>query len=382
VSYDVIARPQRARIAWTVALVFGVALLVLAALAGWAATRPSIIVVDGVSRQVDAGATVSSLGPGVFKARPGDLMAIDGTTALAQGGGPAHVLRNGHPATKNERLHHGDIIVSRPGADVRESLETTRVPIPYGTSFKGEGSLLEERVAGVEGVRLVTRGAASGIEVSSTVLTQPSSAVVQRIHPRKGAKIVALTFDDGPWPKSTVAVLNVLKREQVPATFFVLGIRVKREPGTARRIVAEGHQIASHSLSHRYFSKEKSKEVKRQIRGGRAAIKKYTGVDTRWIRPPYGAMNSKAWKVARAEKAHVVMWDVDPHDWQKGRSAKKIAKSAVKNAKPGAIILLHDGGGDRKRTVKALPIIIKKLKARGYTFVTVEELYAVEHAAK
>ncbi len=380
-SYEVIKRPARSRIVWTVALVFCFALLALAATAGWVASRPSVVSVDGVSRVVDAGATVGSLGPGTLKAPPGDLLAIDGTVALAAGGEPPRVLRNGRPATHGERMNSGDIIVSRQGADLREGLETTQVPIPYLVSYQGEGSLLQERVPGVPGLRLVTRGVASRIEVSSTVLKEPRVAVVQRIHPRTGSKVVALTFDDGPWPKTTGAILDILEQEQVPGTFFMLGIRVKRDPEAARRAAAEGHQVANHSLSHRRLPEQNAKEIKRQIVGGRAVIKQNTGVDSNWLRPPYGAMSSKTWRVARADKTHVVMWDVDSKDWKKP-GAKKITNNVVKHTKSGSIILMHDGGGDRRQTIKALPGIIKQLKAKGYTFVTVEELYAVDESAK
>jgi peptidoglycan/xylan/chitin deacetylase (PgdA/CDA1 family) len=357
-------------------------LLALAATAGWAASRPALVTVDGVEREVRPGATIQGLGPDAFTASAGDLIAIDGTVAKARGGQPARILRNGQPATRMQRLYNGDVLVSRPGADQRESLETTEVPIPFVVGFEGEGSLMEERVPGKPGARLVTRGAQSGVEVSSTVLREPSDAVVQKIRPKPGAKIVALTFDDGPWPVFTDKVLDILEAEQVPATFFMLGTRVNRAPSIARRVVAEGHQAASHTLGHRYLSREKPKEVRRQIRGGRSAIKKHTGTDTRWLRPPYGAMSGAAWKVVKTEKVKVVMWDVDPKDWKKTRKAKAIANSAVKHAKPGSIILLHDGGGDRTQTVKALPIIIRKLKAKGYSFVTVEELYAVKRTAK
>ncbi|PKQ16784.1 MAG: hypothetical protein CVT67_03160 [Actinobacteria bacterium HGW-Actinobacteria-7] len=358
-----------------------VILLVLALTAGWAASRPSTVTVDGVSREVSNGATVRTLGPGTYRSSAGDMLAVDGTVTRVRGGQPIQVLRNGHPATPDELLHSGDVIVSRPGADLRESLETTEVSVPFAISYLGKGSLIEERVPGVPGVRLVTRGALSGVEVSSTVLIQPNDAVVQRFHPRAGTKVVALTFDDGPWPKSTEAILDVLKREQVPGTFFMLGVRVKKAPAVARRVVAEGHQVANHTLGHRLLTKEKPKEIKHQIRGGAAAIKKYTGVSTRWLRPPYGGMNAKSWKVARVEKVHVVIWDVDSKDWTKP-GAQKIASNVVRHAKPGSIILMHDGGGDRSQTVKALPTIIKKLRAKGYLFVTVEELYAVKRAPK
>jgi peptidoglycan/xylan/chitin deacetylase (PgdA/CDA1 family) len=340
------------------------------------------VTIDGAGLRVSAGATVAdSVAKLPLKAPSGDLLAIDGTVVRPGGGEPPRVLRNGSPAAPSQKLYDGDVLISRPGADVREAVETTDLPIPYVTAYQGKGSLLEERMPGVPGVRRVLRGTVSGVEISSTVVSMPREAVVQRYHPRKGAKIVALTFDDGPWPGSTTAILDVLKKEQVPATFFVVGARVKRQPTVARRVVAEGHQMANHTLGHRSLNSAKPKEIKRQVRSGRATIRKYTGVDTRWLRPPYGAMSASAWKFARKEKTHVVLWDVDSRDWTKP-GAKKIASSVVKHTKPGAIVLMHDGGGSRAQTVKALPTIIKRLKAKGYTFVSVEELYAVRQAKR
>jgi peptidoglycan/xylan/chitin deacetylase (PgdA/CDA1 family) len=340
------------------------------------------VTIDGAGLRVSAGATVAdSVAKLPLKAPSGDLLAIDGTVVRPGGGEPPRVLRNGSPAAPSQKLYDGAGLIIRPGADVLEAVETTDLPIPYVTAYQGKGSLLEERMPGVPGVRRVLRGTVSGVEISSTVVSMPREAVVQRYHPRKGAKIVALTFDDGPWPGSTTAILDVLKKEQVPATFFVVGARVKRQPTVARRVVAEGHQMANHTLGHRSLNSAKPKEIKRQVRSGRATIRKYTGVDTRWLRPPYGAMSASAWKFARKEKTHVVLWDVDSRDWTKP-GAKKIASSVVKHTKPGAIVLMHDGGGSRAQTVKALPTIIKRLKAKGYTFVTVEELYAVRQAKR
>jgi peptidoglycan/xylan/chitin deacetylase (PgdA/CDA1 family) len=161
----------------------------------------------------------------------------------------------------------------------------------------------------------------------------------------------------------------------------VLGVRVKMRPDLARRVTAEGHQIASHSWGHRDFAKSKPAEIKRQIRKSRAVIKAETGVDSRWIRAPYGSMNARAWKTVGKERMKVVGWNVDSGDWAKP-GVKKIANGVVKRTRPGSIVLMHDGGGNRAQTVKALPLIIKQLRKKGYTFVTVEELYAVRAVAK
>jgi len=174
--------------------------------------------------------------------------------------------------------------------------------------FEGDGSLSELTTEGVPGSVRVTRGAVSGAEVSRVVLRQPVNAVVRRIHPAPGSKMVALTFDDGPWPLYTEQILDVLRDHNVHATFFMLGTRVKRQPGTAARVAREGHQIGNHSLGHRSLAASSAKEAKRQIVQGREVIKHYTGVDTQWLRPPWGAMDGAAWKLAKRTGSRVIRW--------------------------------------------------------------------------
>jgi peptidoglycan/xylan/chitin deacetylase (PgdA/CDA1 family) len=333
--------------------------------------------VDGSQTKVPAGTTVGDLQrKGAYLAQPGDLIAVDGSVLATGSGYPPRVMRNGSFVESTQRVYGGDRLVSRRGLDRRESIITTDVAVPFKVTYVGEGSMSEVRDAGVPGIRRVTKGAASGVELSSRVMTAPVNAVIARLHPRPGTKMVALTFDDGPWPHQTDRILDILRVKKVRATFFMLGIRAHRQPALARRVVEEGHVVGNHTLSHGSLAKLKAKEARKQVVKGRQWIQRYTGVDAVWLRPPYGAMDKGAWKIVRATKSRVVMWNIDSHDWEKGRKAKKITSAVMKNAKPGAIILMHDGGGDREQTIKALPVVIDKLKERGYTFVTIDEMYA------
>ncbi len=382
VSYYFVEPPRRVRVARRLGLIAIVAVVAGALLASYALARPVVITVDGVKREVPAGAVVADLESArVFKASAGDLIAVDGSIARRGGGAPARILRNGQPANPAERLYRGDVLVSRRGADVPESLEETRLPIAYETRVEGKGSLSEVVRAGRPGEQLVKRGAVSHLIVDSVVLAEPVDEIVRRFGPKPGMKLVALTFDDGPWPGHTARVLDELKKANVKATFFLLGGQVKRYPGLVRRIVAEGHLLASHSLGHRYFSKIDAGQIRREVNGGRNAIKTASGVTTNWIRPPYGAMDGEAWRVVRASGGRVVLWDVDSGDWRKP-GAKVIANTVVKHTTPGSIVLMHDGGGDRKQTAAAIPIIAKKLRAKGYVFVTVEELVRAKGVTK
>ncbi len=381
-SYFVVESPRRARLAGRIG--FGaIALLLLAAvLAGFVASRPIVLEADGVKREVHAGATLEHLlESDAFDSAPGDLLAVDGSIATTGAGEPILVLRNGRPASLRQRLYRRDVLVSRDGADRTEALVTTDVPVPFETRIEGEGPLAVVKVPGAEGRRRVTRGSVSGIEVSSIPLVEPRTRVMVRRPVKPGSKLVALTFDDGPWEDTTEDVLAVLRKYDVRATFFMPGGRVKRNPKIARAVVAQGHLVGSHSYSHRRYSTLSKKKVKKDISRARAAIEKATDVDTRWLRPPYGAMDETAWKGVRSAKAYVVMWDVDSRDWTKP-GAKRIAKNVVKRTKPGSVVLLHDGGGDRRQTVAALPTIIKELRKKDYIFVTVEELVLAEDVKK
>lgn len=358
------------------------ALLALALVAGFSATRPVPVTIDGSPHKLPGLAVVAhARESGLLAAPAGDTVSVRGDVLEVGGGQPPVVLRNGEAAADDTRIYGGDEITSRRGADTVESVEVTTIPIPFKTVFEGSGPLSELAVEGKTGERRVTRGALSGIEISNVEAKPPVNTVVRKVRPPKGAKLVALTFDDGPWPVHTEQVLDVLAKHEVKATFFVLGVRVNRKPDVARRIAQEGHLLGNHSLSHRSFPESSPKEVRKQIDKGREAIKKHTGVETNWLRPPYGAMDAAAWKVAKKANAKVVRWTVDSEDWRK-RGPKKIADRVVKRVKPGAVVLFHDGGGDRRQTVKALPSIITQLKKKGYTFVTVEELYAVHADAK
>jgi len=190
-------------------------------------------------------------------------------------------------------------------------------------------------------------------------------------------KFAALTFDDGPWPGQTDKILDILAQRQVKATFFMLGSRAKSAPVLARRVKDEGHLVGNHTLGHKNLTKEKPAEIRRQITAGAAAIKRGTGVEPVWFRPPYGAVNGKVSQEMRALTLRVAMWDIDTRDWT-NPGVPRIVRNAVKPIKPGSVILMHDGGQHREQTVAALPQIIDELRAQGYTLVTLEQLAAAK----
>jgi peptidoglycan/xylan/chitin deacetylase (PgdA/CDA1 family)/GT2 family glycosyltransferase len=192
-------------------------------------------------------------------------------------------------------------------------------------------------------------------------------------------RVVALTFDDGPNGPSTSQVLDILKREHVHATFFLIGENVRLYPALAARIVREGHAVGNHSDTHPPgFALEPSPVLRAQLERAEETIHAATGIYPILFRPPQGIRSPWLMRVLEQDSLVTVTWDDAPGDWLH-YSARHLVASAVHSARPGAIILLHDGlnlehPADRHATVAALPEIIHRLRAEGYEFVTVPEL--------
>lgn len=202
-------------------------------------------------------------------------------------------------------------------------------------------------------------------------------ASTKPIAQRASAKLIALTFDDGPWPTTTSQVLDVLKKNNVKATFFVVGKQVQQYPQLLKQIVAGGHALGNHSWSHQYQFFDESAAA-RELDETATLVYKISGIKTFLFRPPGGILNNGLAAYALNKKHAVIMWSADSRDWRYRRdSTQVLIDSVLEEAKPGGIVLLHDGGGDRSNTVQALPQLIAQLKKRGYKFVTVPELLEI-----
>jgi len=187
-------------------------------------------------------------------------------------------------------------------------------------------------------------------------------------------KVIALTFDDGPWPRTTEQVLEILKQNDIPATFFWIGNNVKNFPKIANLVVAAGHAIGNHTWHH-WYRRLNPSTAAQEIEETAEIIYKTTGVRTSLFRPPGGILNNGPAEYAKNHKYAVMMWSADSRDWfYRLASVQFLVHNVLRSAHPGGIVLMHDGGGNRSKTVKALPTIIASLRARGYKFVTVPEL--------
>jgi peptidoglycan/xylan/chitin deacetylase (PgdA/CDA1 family) len=199
-------------------------------------------------------------------------------------------------------------------------------------------------------------------------------------------KVVALTFDDGP-SGYTHHVLDVLEREHVHATFFLIGDQVRDYPGQVRRELRDGSFIGNHTYTHPDMLQVSFGHAFKELQGAQQAIWQATGFTPCFWRAPYGSIDDALKYLARAFGMVSIQWDTDPQDFTDPPAAEIYHRVLYGNPKdpdpgvhPGAIVLMHDGGGSRSHTVEALPRIIDALRARGYRFLTIPELLHMKSA--
>ncbi|WP_018655724.1 polysaccharide deacetylase family protein [Actinomadura flavalba] len=211
-----------------------------------------------------------------------------------------------------------------------------------------------------------TRAVQGQAPAAPTPTPSPTPPPPRRIDCAK-EKCVALTFDDGPGPY-TEGLLDDLRRAGARATFFMLGQNVGEFPQTVRRMALEGHELANHSWSHPMLTNLSTSAVKSQVQRTQDAIRRASGVTPTLFRPPYGATDKR---VAKAVALPEILWSVDTLDWRH-RNVSRVRKSGVGEPRKGGIVLFHD---IHESTVKAVPEVVAGLKRKGFTPVTVSELY-------
>ena len=191
------------------------------------------------------------------------------------------------------------------------------------------------------------------------------------IYQNKDAKkMVALTFDDGPYTNMTEKYLAILEQYDAKATFFVLGQYVLTKPDSAKHIVASGNEIASHTWYHHNMPKLKAADIQEDFRKTEAAFEQVLGFQPNLFRAPYGSINQTVRDVAKSYGQQSVMWSIDPQDW-KVKDSEQIAYHILNRVQDGDIILLHE---NKKATLEALPLLLSGLQKKGYEVVTVSEL--------
>jgi peptidoglycan-N-acetylglucosamine deacetylase len=212
----------------------------------------------------------------------------------------------------------------------------------------------------------------------SAVPKSLQGTIIYQAKLKPNQKVIALTFDDGPEPKNTGKVLDILRQNHIKATFFMVGQMVQTYPQLAKKVVSDGHSVGNHTWHHWYRPMDATTAAS-EVNRTADIIYKTTGAKTALFRPPGGYLNNGLAAYAKNHQQAVMMWSVVSGDADRRQpQAPRLVKNVLKGAKPGAIVLMHDGGGNRTKTVKALPQIISGLKAQGYRFVTLPELLEIQ----
>ncbi|MBN1320075.1 MAG: polysaccharide deacetylase family protein [Thermoleophilia bacterium] len=329
----------------------------------------SIVQVNGVARAVPAETKVAGLaGLAGMLARPGSTLNLTGDVVSLGAGAAAERTLGGKPLDPDRVLPDGARIVVRHGDHVLESIKRVTTEIPYETSVKGEGVIVSLVQAGTPGEREVFKGVISGKQAAVFTTEAPQNAVLQRTSTASsGQKLAALTFDDGPG-KFTQGVLDALAAKHVPGTFFVLGSSAAGNKAMIDKIKAAGHEVENHSWDHPVLTKLTPEQIRRQISRTSAVIG-----GSRYLRPPYGTYDAKVTAEAAALGIKLVLWTVDTRDWETPEVGAILANVKAQT-KPGAIILMHDGGNNRSATVASVPVVIDWLFQQGYSLTTVAGL--------
>ena len=250
--------------------------------------------------------------------------------------------------------------------------------------FVGDGEILQIASEPKNGARSFALDKTRQIITSQTYTDIPTSYVMRRTGSVPGK--VALTFDDGPSPDWTPSILDILKEKGVKATFFIIGENGESNPGLLKRIVAEGHEIGNHTFTHPNLAETPQRVTQIELNATQRLVEALTGRSIRLFRPPYfgDAEPTTSDEIAAVKEAGdlgyiTVGLRIDPDDWQQPAAGEIVSRvmEQIADTNPetrGQIILLHDAGGDRSQTVKALPTLIDQLRAKGLQIVPVSDL--------
>ncbi len=394
----------------------GIGAVAAAALLGvggavWYTHRAVACTIDGKVNELPVGLTAQEIvSRGCASPVAGNLVSIcqDGEvpTVLQKGGGNPYTLCvGGVPVDVDSyRLSEGDVLEFINGTDVTEEVTAVTTETAPGIQIPDSALLLAPigyvKQWGRNGISTVETGTVSGVTIDRGVTQEPQDLIITNtgVNPDDGRKLVALTFDDGPDLTYTPQYLDILASHNAKATFFMIGTSLSAGDEYAQmacRVRDAGHQIASHTYSHYDGTLSSLDAATRndEISKTFDIIKQVTGVETSVFRPPYGEFRGWQYLQYMAQTGRditsSVYWSVDSEDWsvaQNGTDVYTGAQTIVDNCTKGlnetnyngAIILMHDGGGNRERDVIALPTILETFQALGYEFVTVDEMVAAD----
>ena len=367
-----------------VAAVVVLAIVGIFAFNNWMGSKPVEVTLNG--DQVTISGAERSVGGlldnNVVSVTPGNYVAVDGST-IRQGEGPRCTAKVNGNDTDDMGMHlnGGDKIEISNGTDITEPYtDSEPQTLPHKTELKGVGAVHLYSNNAQDGEQVTRTGKESGI--TATVTTkEPVDNIVQYYNVNSnGDKVIALTFDDGPWDKQTDEILDILEQNDAKATFFTVGQCISGHEKELQRAASMGCEIGTHTWDHAEGSGEgvslikmSTDERKQEVQKGLEAIKNATGQEASAIfRCPGGNFDTSVATDLEGIVTAEIGWNVDTTDWKK--PGADVIAQRIQSAGPGNIILMHDGGGDRSQTIEGLRQALPKLKEQGYSFITVQEL--------
>jgi len=288
---------------------------------------------------------------------PGKLLDVTGAV-LKRRADPGALLVDGLAAIASRVLVGGDVIEVQDGIDRPEPIRTTMTELPGYRAGDPQFTVSTWRIT-----KITRFGQISGKVLGVRYVPKGKS---------RTPKEVALTFDDGPWLGSTARILRILRRYHVKATFFVIGNLAARHPQLVRKEKRDGMLVENHSWDHPVtppFDELAPVHIQSEMSMTNDAIQGL-GISPTRFRPPGGSYDPAEIAIAERLGLRIVLWTVDPRDWEPGATRRGIMKSVLSHVHAGSIVELHDGGGDRSATIAALPDIIKGIRKRGLKLVT------------
>lgn len=367
-----------------VAVVVVLAIVGIFAFNNWMGSKPVEVTLNG--DQVTISGAERSVGGlldnNVVSVTPGNYVAVDGST-IRQGEGTRCTAKVNGNDTDDMGMHlnGGDKIEISNGTDITEPYtDSDPQTLPHKTELKGVGAVHLYSNNAQDGEQVTRTGKESGI--TATVTTkEPTDNIVQYYNVNSnGDKVIALTFDDGPWDKQTDEILDILEQNDAKATFFTVGQCISGHEKELQRAASMGCEIGTHTWDHAEGSgqgvsliKMSTDERKQEVQKGLEAIKNATGQEASTIfRCPGGNFDTSVATDLEGIVTAEIGWNVDTTDWKK--PGADVIAQRIQSAGPGNIILMHDGGGDRSQTIEGLRQALPKMKEQGYTFITVQEL--------
>lgn len=318
----------------------------------------------------------------IVSVTPGNYVAVDNSVMREGEGTRCSALINEQQITDlKTHINEGDSVVVSNGTDVMEAYTDSEPTItPAGYSKAGQYGALHVFLPGQDGETVTRTGSESGIAVEQVTKEKIDDRLVYYNADSNGKKVIALTFDDGPWDTTTDQILDILKENGAKATFYTIGEQVPSHSDQIKRMAAEGHEIATHTWDHAAGSGKgvsldlmSTAERQEEVQKGLNVIKEVSGKDASvYFRAPGGNFGESTAADLKGMVSGEIGWNIDTEDWR--RPGASVIAERIKSAKPGEIVLMHDGGGDRSQTVAGLREALTYLKGQGYEFVTVSEL--------